>query len=389
MEKMNLLMFLFLLASFLLPLAYGFSELHIDCGATNETNISYSGIIKWVTDEYYIEKGQNNMVVSSNNFSTMNTLRYFPIDKKSCYKLPADYAGHTVLLRAGFYYGNYDGFNKPPSFDLEVDGNLWANVVTSGSEDVPVFYELIYRTVRDNVSVCLVRTSDDIPIISSLEGVLVYDDSYTKMASNTALHLHSRINYGANKSIEKLIDIYAEQFLREWTSVEMTEYINISMDYIPDGYVFRENEPPWPVMATAIQAKNFTDSIYLTVDFLDQTQQEAYFVLYFMNPLSDFDSGKTGRVDVYIDNQKLNTTDVPNFGTRTEISVVTLYPINVTGSANVTISPAVNSTLPPLVNAMEVFIVTNVKSEGNEVLHSVVVFISCIFLHLVNTLVLH
>lgn len=131
----------------------------------------------------------------------MNTLRFFPKGNKNCYKLLFWYSRYEYLFRAGFYYGNYDGLLKPPSFRIEVDGNFWANVTTSMSED-PVYHELIYVTKSDHATVCLVRTKDDeIPFISSLEASAVYE-SYTLMDNNTALYLHSRINYGANKSVE-------------------------------------------------------------------------------------------------------------------------------------------------------------------------------------------
>ncbi|KAM7278564.1 hypothetical protein ACFE04_005698 [Oxalis oulophora] len=362
MEKRSLLTFLLLLASFHASHAY-FSELLINCGATSETPILPDGYLKWVTDEQYIETGQNSVVVINKNFSAMNTLRFFPIGNINCYMLPSHWKT-KFLFRAGFYYGNYGGFNKPPSFDMVIDGNLWANVVTSGSQNDPIFYEIIYSGVNENTSICLVRTGEDVPIISSLQAVMVDYNCYNKMADNTALHLHSRINYGANKSIENLIDIYSEKFLRQWTSTEMPEYLNITRDYIPDHHLNGENKPPVPVMSTAIQAKTVTDSIYLTVDFSYQTEQVAYIVLYFMYPITNFEN-KTCKVDIYINNQKLNTTDVPFLF---DYRVVTLYPLNLAGSVNITISPVVNSTLPPLINALEVFTVTDVNSDGKLVI---------------------
>lgn len=110
----------------------GYDWLLIDCGSSNETILS-DGITKWRTDQEFINTGKNIPLIPSQNFSSMNTLRFFPDGKKNCYKLPLSSADFKFLFRAGFFYGNYDGLSKPPSFKLEIDGNLWANVTTSMS----------------------------------------------------------------------------------------------------------------------------------------------------------------------------------------------------------------------------------------------------------------
>lgn len=51
-------------------------------------------------------------------------------------------------LNAEFVYGNYDGISGPPRFMVEIDGNLWANVMTSMSPEEPLYYEVIYWTIQ-------------------------------------------------------------------------------------------------------------------------------------------------------------------------------------------------------------------------------------------------
>ncbi|KAJ0020046.1 hypothetical protein Pint_32297 [Pistacia integerrima] len=194
----------------------------------------------------------------------MNTLRFFPEGRRNCYKLPL--VSHTkFLFRAVFFYGDYDGLSRPPSFSLEIDGNSWATGTTSMNQHQPVYHELIYRPKEEEptviVSVCLVRTREDaIPFISSLEVNHVYTDMYKLMENKTALYLHSRINYGANRSVEKLFGPLEECCNRVWKSKEMSEYLNITENPIPWGSQLQENDVPWPVMATFIQAKNVSDS---------------------------------------------------------------------------------------------------------------------------------
>lgn len=185
------------------PKAFTYTDLRIDCGSLNPSNVTAGGELRWRTDEEFIRGGENKLLQTTNlsNPIQMNTLRFFPKGKANCYELLLFTKYHKFLFRAGFYYGDYDGLSKPPSFGLQIDGKLWANVTTSMGQE-PVYHELLYILKEEQVRVCLVREKiDEIPFISSLEATVVYD-SYQYMDNNTALYLHSRINYGANKSVE-------------------------------------------------------------------------------------------------------------------------------------------------------------------------------------------
>lgn len=181
----------------------GFSELFIDCGASGETTISFNGVdTHWYEDKDFINTGKNFILTPTEVVNPMNSLRFFPSDNKSCYKLPLQPFNGKFLFRAGFFYGNYDGLSRPSSFKLEIDGNLWANVTTSMIQDQPVYHELIYRTTSEKTTVCLVRTSDNgVAFISTLQATYMPGDMYTLMQNKTALYLQSRINFGANKTV--------------------------------------------------------------------------------------------------------------------------------------------------------------------------------------------
>ncbi|XP_057998059.1 probable LRR receptor-like serine/threonine-protein kinase At1g51860 [Hevea brasiliensis] len=252
-----------------------YSNLRIDCGASSQkpTRNPHGLNVSWLTDENFACTGENQLLRYSQNFSTMNSIRYFPDGQKNCYFLPLylspSPSNTKFLFRAGFYYGNYDGLSKPPSFNLEMEGNFWATVTTnSTSNNKPVFHEMIYMIKRDGVQACLFNVGHGIPFISSLEATTI--DSYWLMENKRALLLYSRMNYGANRS------------------KEMPEYLNIVYDRIVDDTMMDENYPPWPVMQTAIQAKIVLDSIYLSVNFSTQTIAVAHFVLYFKEPINRY-----------------------------------------------------------------------------------------------------
>ncbi|KAJ9128476.1 hypothetical protein P3X46_034972, partial [Hevea brasiliensis] len=267
-------------------------------------------VLSWLTDENFADSGENQLLLYSQNFSTMNSLRYFPDGQKNCYFLPLDlsHLDTRFLIRAGFYYGNYDGLSKPPSFNLEIDGYFWTTVITnSTSNNEPVYHEMIYRIKRDGAQVCLVRIGDGIPFISSLEATAIFQNAYRLMENETALLLHSRINYGANSTIEQISN-NQDWFNRIWKSKEMLEYLNIVYDRIVDDTMMDENYPPWPVMQTAIQEKIVLDSIYLSVNFSTQTIVVAHFVLYFKEPINRYPENSIAQVEIFIDSQKLGAS---------------------------------------------------------------------------------
>ncbi|CAL5424313.1 unnamed protein product [Camellia sinensis] len=307
------------------------------------SRINY-GADQSVENQDFIKSGKNQIIkILPTNLTliqTVNTLRFFPKGNKNCYNLPLFTQYYKFLFRAGFYYGNYDGLSKPQSFQLEIGGKFWANVTASLSEE-PVYHELLYIFKGEKVTVCLVRTTDDeVPFISFLEATELLSDSYKFLDNNTALYLHSRINYGANESVEQTVDVSNEINNRIWKSKELPDYLNIHSNVTPSGIYF-------------------TKTVHMATSILppQTTVQQAYLALYFVDPLYRSSPNQTSRVEIYVNNNKLAVADVPNFRRyEEECQVVTLFPAPIVGlAANVTISPAEGSSLAPLLNAIEVF----------------------------------
>ncbi|KDO37012.1 hypothetical protein CISIN_1g040103mg [Citrus sinensis] len=73
-------------------------------------------ITKWRTDQEFINVGKNFLLTPNQNINTMNILRFSPDGNKKCYKLPLSCAVCKFLFQARFFYGNYGGLSKPPSF---------------------------------------------------------------------------------------------------------------------------------------------------------------------------------------------------------------------------------------------------------------------------------
>lgn len=117
------------------------------------------------------------------------------------------------------------------------------------------------------------------------------------------------------------------------------------------------------ILNSAIEAHDASESIFLPINFREKSLVSAYFVLYFdVTPV--YQGGEPRRkVAISIDDQLRNITRLLGIGWCVTVSI---FPVNVTGgTANLTISPAEGSTLPALLNAMEVFSVIDVSKAAS------------------------
>lgn len=100
------------------------------------------------------------------------TLRYFPDGVRNCYNVNVT-GGTKYLIKTSFVYGNYDGLNLVPDFDLHIGPNLWITVNAKDSIN-----ELIHLSRSNTLQVCLVKTGSSIPMINTLELRPLKDEIY-------------------------------------------------------------------------------------------------------------------------------------------------------------------------------------------------------------------
>ncbi|XBJ11753.1 hypothetical protein VPH35_016401 [Triticum aestivum] len=103
----------------------------IDCGFPGTTSyVDSTTELSYAPDAAFIDAGSNHnisveyMKPQSLLSKRYHDLRRFPDGTRNCYTLRSLVPGLKYLIRATFLYGNYDGLNRMPLFDLHIGVNF-------------------------------------------------------------------------------------------------------------------------------------------------------------------------------------------------------------------------------------------------------------------------
>ncbi|XP_039129691.1 probable LRR receptor-like serine/threonine-protein kinase At1g51880 [Dioscorea cayenensis subsp. rotundata] len=375
--KLLLLILLFHATESAFPDTYQW--ISIDCGAESYT-LDTETLINWEPDNEYIQTGMNKNVTQTytNITMQMQSLRYFPqsTNTPNCYFFITDDI-EKYLVRASFYYGNYDGLMKPPTFDVSVNGFKWMTVVTSSSQDKPIVIEAIFSLGHDSMQVCMESTKNgDVPFISSLEVVQLPFTTYSMIDLQSAFLLQQRATFGRREDVEYTGDFTGDMFNRIWKAEGFPNYNNISSSpQFMEVYV--ENEPPNTVVENAIEASSLFGPIILSFN-PSQTNQSLCAILYFIevSNLRQMNDSREFQIDI----GTTKNASAVNLQLGNSV-VVTLYHEWVDGPVNITMKAVQGSSLPPLINAMEVYSTMKMQSppssDASRVLLSFTYFVLC------------
>ncbi|KAF3785101.1 Receptor-like protein kinase, partial [Nymphaea thermarum] len=163
-------------------------------GSTSLDELGYT----YTSDQAYIASGEIKEVATQFASSPVmyHTLRSFPNYRRNCYTLTSVTQGKKYLIRASFMYGNYDGQNLLPTFDLYLGAEQWDTVKLDNASHI-LWTEIIAAAQSSNISVCLVKTAAVNPFISGLE-LRPADDLYNNTKWPSWLKTYMRINAGSN-----------------------------------------------------------------------------------------------------------------------------------------------------------------------------------------------
>ncbi|KAG7579089.1 Malectin-like domain [Arabidopsis thaliana x Arabidopsis arenosa] len=324
----------------------------LDCGLpSNEspyieplTNLTY------ISDVNFIRGGRTGNIENNSETDFISkpykVLRYFPEGTRNCYNLSVK-QGTKYLIRTFFLYGNYDGLNTSPRFDLFLGPNIWTSidVLIPGLGD-GVIEEIIHVTRSNILDICLVKTGTSTPMISAIELRPLRYDTYTARTGSLKKIVHFDFT-NQRKEIRYPEDVYDRIWMPysqpEWTQINTTR--NVSG--FSDGY-----NPPQDVIKTAAIPTNVSEPLEFIWNS-ESSDDQTYAYLYFAeiqklktNETREFKIVANGRLDY--------TNYIPTkFEAETLINPAPLKCEG--GLCRVQLSKTPRSTLPPLMNAIEIF----------------------------------
>ncbi|MQM06845.1 hypothetical protein Taro_039671 [Colocasia esculenta] len=321
----------------------------IDCGHAGEGYRDSTGMF-YSPDKPYIGTGVNRNVSSDYNLKFLRRygdLRSFPNGTRNCYTLPVRQGG-KYLVRAGFVYGNYDGLNQPPVFNLYLGVNFWQRVRADS-----LLVDIIAVAPAVSMQVCLVKNDTaGTPFISTLELRPLADSMYSLVNASQSLVLHQgRYNYGGQRNAQ--IRYPDDPYDRIWyTPDSQTGWKPISSNSTAQVKPEPSGEFPVPsaVMGTAVTITSFSGRLNFTV--ASSLGDKIYLMMHFAE-LQQLRANESRVFDVYYTN-----TDLWFKAYRPKyLQAGVLYTSKPGEGGTYTYSLAAtgNSTLPPILNALEVY----------------------------------
>ncbi|KAL0865450.1 hypothetical protein Bca101_044568 [Brassica carinata] len=324
----------------------------IDCGIPSRSSYKDDTTgINYVSDSSFVETGVSKSV----SFTTqrqLQTLRSFPEGSRNCYTLtPKQGRGIKYLIRASFMYGNYDGENGSPEFDLFLGGNIWDTVVlTNGS--VVVSKEVVYLSQAERIFVCLGNKGKGTPFISTLELRFLGNDNTTYDSPNGALFFSRRWDFGSlmDSSVRYDEDVYDRIWIPR--NFGYCREINTSLPVISDGNSYILSSL---VMSTAMTPTNTTNPITMTLENSDPNVR--YFVYIHFAEVEDLSlrPNQTREFDIRINGVTVDPAFSPKY---LQTNTIVLNPESQTNIVFSLVRTS-KSTLPPIVNALEIYIASS------------------------------
>ncbi|XP_042465203.1 probable LRR receptor-like serine/threonine-protein kinase At1g05700 isoform X3 [Zingiber officinale] len=353
--------------------AIGF--LSIDCGlepgssyVDHRTNISY------VSDVGFIDTGVNRNIsvayMADVRVRRYLTLRAFPNGTRNCYTIRSSTVarGSKYLLRAWFFYGNYDGLSgQPQSFHLHLGVNYWdrVNVTTAESS---YRTEIIAVATAGYLSVCLVNTGTGTPFISGIDLRPLRDILYPAANERRSLVLFSRWNLGEEAEYVRYPADPVDRVWMPWSFSSQRNWNDVSTNSTVENVPGDFFGVPSAVMQTAVTPIN-SSSLVLAWDPVPGDVNQFFPILHISEIFNLSGTNQSRQFSYYVN------------GLRTLGSIVTppyLYADAVYGEVplpsfptyNISLEALSNSTLPPILNAFELYVTmsnTSVPSDAGDV----------------------
>ncbi|XP_054804467.1 probable LRR receptor-like serine/threonine-protein kinase At4g29180 isoform X2 [Prosopis cineraria] len=326
----------------------------IDCGGPE--NFEYtddSDQIKYSADGAYIQTGINKNISVEYSYPNnpnlplpMSDLRSFPRGNKNCYTLRTGRRGSLHLIRAYFLYGNYDGKNRLPEFDLYIGVNFWSSVTFKNASE-QVILEIISMAESEVTNVCLVNKGLGIPFISALELRPLNSSIYnTEFGASASLLLFKRWDLGETDGSGRYED---DMYDRIWHPYDSSSWDSVSTSHAING---NKNgyRAPSEVMRTAARPKNF--SVPLEFSWTPNDPNLKFYVYLYFAEVKQLEINELRKFRISWNGHSLFGPLVPSYLVSTTAS--NLKPL-MGNEHRLSLHRTEDSTLPPILNAVEIF----------------------------------
>ncbi|XP_062087596.1 LRR receptor-like serine/threonine-protein kinase IOS1 [Humulus lupulus] len=336
----------------------------LDCGLPLNSNYTESSTeLKYISDVPFISTGSSHSIApeyKAGRQEQVKILRSFPEGIRNCYRVNVT-KGTRYLIRATFFHGNYDNQNTAPEFDLHIGANLWSTV-TFVNVSISSLKEIIHLTSRDFVHVCLVNTGSGTPFISALEFRPLSSEIYNYTAPSESLALLYRLDIGSitDLAYRYPYDFYDRSWLpyngKWWTLISTSKYAQSQRSY----------RPPAIVMSTAATPINESEPMIFSLNDLDE-KANLYFYMYFTETQS-LKANQSRSFNITINGEVWSEAVTPLY-----LNTTTIFStVGQSGSPeyNFSLVKLQNSTLPPILNAFEVYStidVSQLETDQNDV----------------------
>uniref|UniRef100_A0A0D9WIV1 Protein kinase domain-containing protein n=1 Tax=Leersia perrieri TaxID=77586 RepID=A0A0D9WIV1_9ORYZ len=343
----------------------------VDCGLPGKTGfVDNKTTIFIAADDGFTDGGEFHNISAEFITPTLgrsyHTLRSFPDGTRNCYTLRSLVPGLKYLIRAFFMYGNYDGLNKLPMFDLYIGVNFWTTVNIT-APDNPVIVEAIVVVPDDFVQVCMMKTGAGTPFISGLNLRPLKNMLYPQANATQGLVLLGRFNFGPTDytDIIRYPDDPHDRIWFVWS--DSTRWSEISTTKKVQNTDNDMYEVPTAVMQTAITPRNASMNIEFSWDAvpLPNDPNPGYIGILYFSELQLLPSNVTRQFYINLNGklwlQKVYTPIYLYSDATYNQNPYLRYP-----SYNISINATDNSTLPPLINAVEVFSVISTATIGTD-----------------------
>ncbi|PNT62478.1 receptor-like protein kinase At3g21340 isoform X2 [Brachypodium distachyon] len=391
-----LLLLSFLVSPELVPPIHGQAPdslgfISIDCGIPEGTSYPDPDrtMMWYVSDAGFVDAGAGANAPVSQSFvipdlaTRYTNVRYFfPTSgasaggARSCYTLQGLTQGAKYFVRCSFYYGNYDGIRRPPAFDLYLGANRWATVNITEARERYVLEAVVVLTASF-LQVCLVDIGLGTPFISGLDLRPLKAAMYPEATANQSLLLLSLRPPGAGFPFNRYylwpsprvfrypFDLYDRDWqsyvnVTTWTNITTKATINVS-----NSSSFAE--PPSVVMQSAATPVNgnrldFSWSPDPSLNNNSSSSKTYLLVLYFAE-LQQLSGSALRQFDILIDGASWDGSRnyTPKY---LSAEVVKRVVVQGAGQHAVSLVATPDATLPPILNAIEIYSVQQMTELG-------------------------